>query len=196
MLVHSLVLAVAANQCDDGTTYDMRMCWSKQGVAAAGELQSTYDKVRSALRTFHIDATPLAEAQTAWASARDSTCALEYALYVPGTIAPQIALQCDVRMTRARTQRLAAFLRSLETKSARRPEQPASASALAELDCVDRFYREHLTSQQRAALDAAQRSWNRYRAKTCPVEGGSCLTDLAKERVSELKDAWIGEPFC
>jgi uncharacterized protein YecT (DUF1311 family) len=195
-MIHALLLAAAVNPCDNGTTYDMRKCWSKQDVAAGGELQTTSGKVRSALRALGINAAPLAEAQRAWVSARDTTCALEYALYLPGTIAPQIALQCDVRMTRARTQRLRAFLASVETKSGKRPEQPASARALAELDCVDRFYHEHLAGQQRTALDTAARSWSRYRQKTCLIEGGSCLTELAKERVTELKDAWIGEPFC
>src|SRR5271166_3307475 len=113
----ALGLLAAAPACDRGTTYDMRMCWSAQDDAADTELKSTYAKVIAVFQKSGMSTEPLAAAQAAWVQARDETCAFEYDVYVPGTIAPQIGIECDLRMTRARTQRLSALL----TSTARSP---------------------------------------------------------------------------
>jgi uncharacterized protein YecT (DUF1311 family) len=196
MLAHAaLLLAIATNPCGQGTTYEMRECWDQQDVAAASELRSTYAKVTAAFRKRGSDAAPLAGAQAAWIAARDATCDFEYKLYLPGTIAPQLGVECDFRMTRARTRRLAALLDVLQTSGAPPAEQPASPAVDAGLNRLYRFYEERLTKEQLAGLRTAELAWIRYRDKACAVEGGSCLTELEKERITELEASWIGEPF-
>jgi uncharacterized protein YecT (DUF1311 family) len=174
----------------------MRTCWDKQSVAAVGELNSTYDKLSAELRKLGIDPAPLTDAQSEWIGTRDTTCAFEYALYLPGTIAPQLGVECVVRMTRARTQRLEALLDVLQAKgTAKRPLQPLSPAVDAELNRVYRLYAQRLTSEQRAQLTTAEHAWIRYRDKACAFEGGSCLNDLERERTQELESSWIGEAF-
>jgi uncharacterized protein YecT (DUF1311 family) len=185
----------AQNACNQGTTYDIRACWSKQDVAADSQLRSASVKVTAALHQAGIDPAPFAVAQAAWAVARDKTCAFEYELYLPGTIAPQLGVQCDVRMARARTQRLAALLAALQTKGARPAELPAEAAADANLKRVYNLYVARLTSAQRSALAAAELAWIAYREKACALEGGPCLTGLDRERVAELEASWVGEAF-
>jgi uncharacterized protein YecT (DUF1311 family) len=173
----------------------MRTCWSKQDNAADLALQSASTKVMAALHKEGIGPAPYAAAQAAWTTARDKTCAFEYQLYLPGTIAPQLGVECDVRTTRARTQRLTALLAALQTKAARPPELPVDAAADAELNRVYRLYGERVTSAQRSALAAAELAWIGYRDKACALEGGRCLTELERERVAELQASWVGETF-
>jgi uncharacterized protein YecT (DUF1311 family) len=187
--------ARAQTACNQGTTYDMRMCWSKQDVAAVAKLQSTSVKLKAEFHKAGIDPTMLTAAQAAWVAARDKTCAFEYQLYLPGTIAPQLGVQCDVRMTRARAQRLAALLAALQTKGARPAELPVGAAADAELNRVYALYAARLTGAQRSALAAAELAWKAYRDKACALEGGECLTELERERVAELEASWVGEAF-
>lgn len=191
----ALLLAAATNPCDRGTTYDMRTCWDKQSIAAAGELNSTYERLEAQLRKLGIDPAPLEAAQAAWIGARDTTCAFEFALYLPGTIAPQLGVECAVRMTRARSQRLQALSDSLQPKGAKRPEQPVSPSVDAELNRVYKLYAERLTPEQRTQLGTAEHVWLRYRDKACAFEGGTCLTELERERTQELEAGWVGEAF-
>lgn len=195
MQVLALLLAAATASCDRGTTYDMRTCWNKQSVAAAAELSSTYQKLLTELRKLGIDESPLVDAQSAWIGARDTTCEFEYSLYLPGTIAPQLGLECAVRMTRARTQGLEAILDSLQAKIVKRPEEPVSPAADAELNRVYKLYAARITPAQRTQLGTAEHVWIHYRDKACAFEGGSCLTDLEKERTAELEASWVGEAF-
>jgi uncharacterized protein YecT (DUF1311 family) len=184
-----LLIAVSGNPCNQGTTYDMRTCWSKQSDAAFSELTATYAKV--AAKFTKSGAVALTAAQAAWVTARDKTCAFEYQLYLPGTIAPQLGVECDVRMTRVRTQHLASLL----SKSSRAVERPVSPSADAALKRLYRDYLERLTKTQQSSLAAAELAWVAYRDKACAIEGGSCLTELTNERVTELKASWVGEAF-
>ncbi len=174
----------------------MGTCWSKQDNAADAALQSASTKVTTALHKAGIDPAPHAAAQAAWATARDKTCAFEYQLYLPGTIAPQLGVECDVRMTRARTQRVAALLAALQTKAARAPpELPVNAAADAELNRIYGLYVTRLTPAQRSSLASAELAWINYRDKACALEGGRCLTELERERVAELQASWVGEAF-
>jgi uncharacterized protein YecT (DUF1311 family) len=173
----------------------MRTCWSKQDVAADSKLQSASVKVTAALHKAGIDPAPFSAAQAAWAAARDKTCAFEYQLYLPGTIAPQLGVECDVRMTRARTRRVGALLAALQTKGTPPPKLPVDAAADAELNRVYGLYVARLTSAQRSALAAAELAWIGYRDKACALEGGRCLTELERERVAELQASWVGEAF-
>jgi uncharacterized protein YecT (DUF1311 family) len=186
-----LLIAVAGNPCNQGTTYDMRTCWSKQSDAAYSELTATYAKVAAKLTKSGAGTVALAASQAAWVTARDKTCAFEYQLYLPGTIAPQLGVECDVRMTRARTQHLASLL----AKSPRAAEQPVSPSADAALKRLYRDYLERLTKTQRSSLAAAELAWVAYRDKACAIQGGSCSTELTNERATELKASWVGEAF-
>lgn len=186
-----LLIAVAGNPCNQGTTYDMRTCWSKQSDAARSALTATYAKVAAKFTTSGAGTVALTASQAAWATARDKTCAFEYELYLPGTIAPQLGVECDVRMTRARTQHLASLL----SKSSRAAERPVSPSADAALKRLYRDYLERLSKAQRSTLAAAELAWAAYRDKACAIDGGSCLTELTNERVTELKASWVGETF-
>ena len=187
--------ARAQTACNQGTTYDIRTCWSKQDVAADSALQSTVVKATAALHKAGVDSALLTAAQAAWVTARDKTCAFEYELYLPGTIAPQLGVECDVRMTRAQTQRLAALLAALQSKGARPAELPLGSAAGTELNRVYALYSARLTAAQRSALDAAELAWKVYRDKTCALERGRCLTELERERVAELEASWVGEAF-
>jgi uncharacterized protein YecT (DUF1311 family) len=173
----------------------MRTCWSKQDGAADAKLQRTLVNVTAALHKAGIDPAPFAAAQTAWVAARERTCAFEYELYLPGTIAPQLGVECDVRMTRARTQRLAALLVALQAKGARPAELPVGSAAEAELNRVYALYSARLTGAQRSALAAAELAWKVYRNKACALERDRCLTELERERVAELEASWVGEAF-
>jgi uncharacterized protein YecT (DUF1311 family) len=178
--------------CNSGTTYDMRACWSREDTAAGNELKAAYAAVVASYARAGRDSAPLAAAQKAWVRARDATCAFEYELYLPGTIAPQLGEECSFRMTRARTSHLTALLR--EHSGA---PQPSLSSAAADA-ALDRFYHAYLArlaGAQRSSLAASQAAWSAYRDKACAVSGGSCARDLAKERVAELQQSWIGEPF-
>jgi uncharacterized protein YecT (DUF1311 family) len=186
-----LLIAVSGNPCNQGTTYDMRMCWDKQNAAAASELTATYAKVAARFTKSGSDTAALTATQATWVTARDKTCAFEYELYLPGTIAPQLGVECGVRMTRARTQRLASLL----AKSSRAAEQPVSPAADAELNRLYRLYLERLNTAQKSLLVAAELAWIAYRDKACVIEAGSCVTELTNERVAELKASWIGEAF-
>ena len=99
----------------------------KQDATADSALQSAVARVTVHLRKTGIDPAPFAAAQAAWATTRDKTCAFEYQLYLPGTIAPQLGVECNVRMTRARTQRVTALLAGLQSKAARPAELPVNA---------------------------------------------------------------------
>jgi uncharacterized protein YecT (DUF1311 family) len=193
LFVNGAARAQAA--CNQGTTYDMRTCWSKQDGAADAKLQRTLVNVTAALHKAGIDPAPFAAAQTAWVAARERTCAFEYELYLPGTIAPQLGVECDVRMTRARTQRLAALLVALQAKGARPAELPVGSAAEAELNRVYALYSARLTGAQRSALAAAELAWKVYRNKACALERDRCLTELERERVAELEASWVGEAF-
>jgi uncharacterized protein YecT (DUF1311 family) len=196
-LLGAVVLAVAAAtaSCDRGTTYDMRTCWDKQSESAGAELKSAYAKVAARMRGWGLSAAPLSAVQTAWTSARDKTCSFEYELYLPGTIAPQIAVECSVRMTQSRTKRLDALLAALQTRDHVPAPKPVSPAAGTQLDSLYRGYLTRLTGSQRTSLAGAQTAWVVYRDKACALEGGACLTDLEKERIAELQASWVGEPF-
>lgn len=190
-LLLALQLAASAAQCNAGTTYDMRMCWGKESTAASAELKSTYAAVEASFRKKGLSTAPLAASQTAWANARDKMCAFEYEQYLPGTIAPQLGAECDVRMTRMRTEHLAALLK----QKVRPHDEPVAPSAAAELNRISRQYISRLKKSQAASLNAAQTAWVAYVYEWCAIAGGSCLTALTNERIAELKASWIGEPF-
>lgn len=125
----------------------------------------------------------------------NQTCAFEYALYLPGTIAPQRGVECQFRMTQARTARLTAYLAALRRGGPPKSESPAAPEAASRLARVYRLYEAQLDAQQKAQFAAAQRAWENYRDRACALERGSCLTALTTERVSELEASWLGEPF-
>ena len=173
----------------------MRMCWSRHDAAAADAVRKEYHAVVADLRRHNVDPQPFVASQTVWTAARDKTCEFEYDLNEGGTIAPLLGVECDYRMTQARSQRLAALRSALHSRGATMPEAPVSAAADRELNRVYRLYQKQLNSKQRDALTAAEVAWLSYRDKACAIEGGACLTELEKERVAELKAGWIGEAF-
>ncbi len=188
-------VAATSDPCNQGTTYDMRTCWSEQDQAANDALKSAYARVVAALRQDGAETAPLADAQVAWDAARDKTCAFEYRQYLPGTIAPLLGVQCDTRMTQARTQRLIELRGALQSARGRAALQAVSPAAQAQLDRIYGLYLARLTADLRASLTSAQAAWLVYRERACAVEGGRCLSALANERLAELKASWMGEVF-
>lgn len=191
----AFLFAAIVEPCNTGTTYDLRACWSKLDVAAGDALDASHRRVVAEMRNLHLNLQPLAAATAAWKTAVDKTCAFEYRQYLPGTIAPQLQLECDYRLTTARTERLNRLLGSLQAPGAAATQAPVTTDVDTELSRVYGLYRSRLTPALRAALEDSQRAWFTYRDKACAVEGGTCVADLAKERVAELEASWVGEPF-
>lgn len=191
----ALVVAAASQQCNDGTTYDIRTCWSARADAASATMEAARQRVAAEMQKLGIDPKLFAGATAAWKPARDTTCEFEYRQYLPGTIAPQLQTECDFRMTQARALRLNALLASLRTHGILATAAPIATGADAELGRVYGLYRSRLGPELRALLESSQRAWSIYRDRECAVEGGECVSDLAKERVAELEASWVGEPF-
>lgn len=194
-MIAALVLVAVVEQCNTGTTYDMRICWSQRADAAMAQMDTAQQRVVEELQKLRIDPTLFAEATAAWKSARETTCSFEYRQYLPGTIAPQLQDECEFRMTQARAQRLEALLASLRRRRAVATQAPISAGVDNELGRVYGLYRSRVAPELRAPLEASQGAWFTYRAKECALEGGACVAELAKERVAELEASWLGEPF-
>ncbi len=197
-MIYGIVLAAAtAAPCGAaGTQMDLDACWASRAQQADSHLRVTAARVAYELRAAGTGTKPLAGVQTAWVAARSATCAFEASLYSGGSIAPMIASQCADRMTRARDGRLQAMLDALYAYGhTATPPKPASRDALAELDRVYRLLCGRITPAQRAALTSAQRAWIAYREKACSTEGGACLSELDRARVTDLEDGWIGEQF-
>lgn len=190
-VILAIQLIAAAPNCDQGTTYDMRQCWAKQEAGAAADLKLTYATLETSFAKQGLSTESLTVSQGAWETARDKMCAFESDLYSGGTIAPQLGTECDVRMTLARTQHLAALVK----QKLYPPEQATSMSAATELTRIYKLYLTRINASQAASLRAASNAWGGYRTLWCSIAGGSCLTELTNERITELKASWIGEPF-
>ena len=173
----------------------MRACWAKQDQSAAGDLDTAYGRVVAEMRRLGMSTAPLEAATAAWEAARSKTCAFEYALYLPGTIAPQLQTQCDVRTMQARTHRLNVLLTALASHGAATEPQTSTRDAQHQLDRFYASYRSRVDPEHRPALAAAESAWEIYSEKECAIEGGSCAADLAKERIAQLEESWLGEPF-
>jgi uncharacterized protein YecT (DUF1311 family) len=194
-MIHALVLAAAVERCDTGTTYDMRACWSRKDSAARDAMRDARRRVAAEMQRLGLATRTLSEIDAAWSTMREATCEFEYRHYLPGTIAPQLGTECDVRMTQARTRRLEGFLTVLQAHGTVSNPVPVSPQADRELNRVYRLYRAALGGEQRAAFASAELDWIAYRDKACALEGGACMTELTKDRVAELEASWIGEPF-
>jgi len=184
-----LVAGAGATPCSNGTTIDMQVCWSKRNAEAAAQLKTVYAQTLERFANAARNTTPLRSSQRGWTAARDNTCSFEYRLYSGGSIAPQLAIECDGRANRARS----AELRVVRTTPT--TEEPVSQVSDVRLSRLLRLYNERLTPPQRAGLAASQRAWTTYRDSWCAIAGGSCQTDLTNQRVTELQSAWMGEPF-
>jgi uncharacterized protein YecT (DUF1311 family) len=187
--VISLLICLGTTPCSNGTTIDMQVCWSKRNAEAASQLKTVYAQTLERFTSAGKSTAALRSSQSAWTAARDNTCSFEYRLYTGGSIAPQIAIECNDRADRARSAELAAA----STKP--RAEQAVAQVSDVRLSRLLRLYNERLTPPQRAGLAAAQRAWISYRDSWCAIAGDACKTNLTDERVTELEDAWMGDPF-
>jgi uncharacterized protein YecT (DUF1311 family) len=185
-----LVAGTGAIPCSNGTTVDMQVCWSKRNAEAAAQLKTVYARTLERFTNAGRSTVPLRSSQSAWIAARDNTCSFEYRLYSGGSIAPQLAVECDERANRARSAELAALSTTLLSAA-----EPISRTSDVRLSRLLRLYNERLTAPQRAGLAASQRAWTTYRDSWCAIAGGSCKTNLTNQRISELESAWMGEPF-
>jgi uncharacterized protein YecT (DUF1311 family) len=187
--VTMLLAGAGASPCSNGTTLDMQVCWSKRNAEAAAQLKTVYARTLERFANAGRSATTLRSSQSAWTAARDNTCSFEYRLYSGGSLAPQLAIECDERANRARSAELAGLTASPKS------EEPMSRVSDVRLSRLLRLYNERLTPPQRAGLVASQRAWTTYRDSWCAIAGGSCKTNLANQRVTELQSAWMGEAF-
>jgi len=174
---------------------DLDVCWLKQAEASDAALNTTYAKVKAGLRSLQIDPSPLVGIQLAWIKARDTTCDFEESLEEGGSIAPMMNSECVDRMTRARTARLNGVLVAYQNGEVHKL-QPVSPSADKELNRVyGLLVKYDLSKHSHDKLIASELAWIAYRDKACAFEGGTCLTDLEKERTTEFEDGWLGEKF-
>ncbi len=196
MMLHALVLAVAAAPCASAQTQtDLNQCWAAQAAQADAQLNATYKKVRAGLRALGVNPDDIVPSELAWIVARDSTCAFEESLSEGGSISPMMGSQCVDRMTRARTQYLADLLDVLKAEGVIATLAPVDPAVDAELNRVYKLYMGRLDATQKKKLVQAETDWLRYRDKTCKVWGSDCLTVLEKERTAELEAGWLGERF-
>ena len=196
-MIHALLIAALSQPCGgDLNQADLDECWMHQAEAAQASLDRASAKLKAQLERFGIDATPFVAAQNAWASAREKTCDFEQSLEEGGSIAPMMYSECQARMTQARTVRVKRFAAALES-SGEAPELDAvSPRAQNELARVyGLLLKQDLSAAAHSKLVSAERAWTAYRDDACAVEGGACLTELAKERTAELEAGWLGEPF-
>ncbi len=197
-MIHAILLAAAVAPCSSSATQmELDACWGQRATAAAATLRSTSARARATAPQYHVRATSIASAQTAWATARDRTCGLEAALYAGGSIEPMMTSKCLDALTRERTARLNALLARLHGHGRAAPLAPVSRSVDAELNRVYRLYLKQVATQPaaRRTLIASEQAWIVYRDRACAIEGGSCLTDLERERVGDLEDTWLGDAF-
>jgi uncharacterized protein YecT (DUF1311 family) len=195
-MIAELLLALAAGPCDANLPQsDLTVCWVNRAKHADADLNAAYRRTLDGLNKLGVDPKPFVHAQVLWIAARDKTCAFESSLYAGGSIAPAIDSECVDRMTRARTQRIGAFLNA-RNAGAIAPSKPVSASVDNELNRVyGLFFKQELTAAQKNALTAAEVAWLAYRDAACSVEGGACLDELERERTQELEAGWVGEQF-
>jgi uncharacterized protein YecT (DUF1311 family) len=191
MLLALFVATVAASPCNNGTTMDMQVCWSKRNSAASAELKTTYAAAVAYVKSSQRETARLKASQASWLAARDKTCSFQYQLYTGGSIAPQLFIECNESANRTRTAELSTFSKSASDSK----EQPLSQVAAVRLSRMVRLYSERLNPPQRALLASSQRAWTGYRDAWCALAGGSCETRLTDDRVSQLEATWMGEQF-
>nr|WP_245218935.1 lysozyme inhibitor LprI family protein [Rubellimicrobium aerolatum] len=111
---------VAAQDCGARPTQaEMNACAAEAWRAADAELNRAYGQALEVARRMDArgDGAPertLREAQRAWVAFRDLACAAEAQPFQPGSITGLIAAGCLERLTRARTDDLAAYVGGLQ----------------------------------------------------------------------------------
>jgi len=195
-MIHAIVLAAATAPCGgDLNQADLDVCWLNQANKADAALNVTYAKVKAGLHSLQIDPDPLVGIQLAWISTRDKTCDFEESLEEGGSIAPMMNSECVDRMTRARTARLDNVMIAYQNGEVHKL-QPVSPAVDKELNRVyGLLYKYDLSASSHKKLIASETAWIAYRDKACAFEGGTCLTDLERERTKEFEDGWLGEQF-
>ena len=185
----------AVDPCASAVTQlDLDRCWSARAKDADAQLNATYATVVAGLRALRIGTTALVGVQKAWITARDASCDFEESLYRGGSIAPMEGAMCVERMTQRRTQRLQAYLATMRAHRWK-PVETVSATTDAELNRLYKLYLRQIDALQKEKLTVAELAWIRYRDRACALEGGACMTELDRDRTTDLKAAWIADPF-
>jgi uncharacterized protein YecT (DUF1311 family) len=197
MLLTAFAVAVVTAPCSQAQTQiDIDTCTAASAKRSDAELNATYARVRAGLKELGIDPDLLVPVQLAWISARDATCTFEASLYEGGSIAPSIYSGCLDAMTLERTRRLQTMLAARRASHGSAPAPIAVSSAAAsDLAHVTAAYEKNVDAGQRTKFDAAHIAWVSYRDKACAIEGGDCITQLDRDRVAQLKSAWMGDPI-
>lgn len=109
-LLFVLALASAPRpSCPDArTTVEVNECLSEALKGFDGEMKRYYEAAVKRLKAEQRPAadealTGLVRAQEAWRTYRDAECGALYAYWREGTIRTSFELECDIRLTRART---------------------------------------------------------------------------------------------
>jgi uncharacterized protein YecT (DUF1311 family) len=96
-----------AELCDDPQTQaDMNYCAKYSFERADGELNDVYGRLKAGYSQYAEPKAALVKAQRAWVAFRDAECKQDEAAVDGGSAAPMIVLQCNARLTIARTDQL------------------------------------------------------------------------------------------
>lgn len=100
----------ATASCDHGDVATVRTCLNEQLAATEGRLDTVYHTVITSGKLRPAAAAKLSREQGQFAVRRDRTCKARSEQQMPGTAAPEIALDCAIQATEARSRHLQALL--------------------------------------------------------------------------------------
>ena len=103
-------VAHAADCANAATQMAMNACAAGDPRAADARLNATFNEVAGRLRGQDDAGHRLVAAERAWVRFRDAECAFDTNQVSGGSIAPMVLAECQTTMTKAREQRLRAYL--------------------------------------------------------------------------------------
>lgn len=170
------------------TQLELNQCAAGEAKRADAALNASYQDVLNVMRSYHVAISPMTRAETAWIDMRDKSCGFIAAQYEGGSIQPMEESLCLASLSHARAVRLDAYRTTL-SKNELRPLQRVDATVDRSLNSAYQAVRRSAAHGTDSKLEDAEIAWIRYRDRACPIEGGSCVTDLENERVTFLKQA-------
>lgn len=136
----------------------------------------------------------LARVQYLWDAMQQATCAYYSSVVAGGSIEPMVHLDCVASLSSVRAARLRAL--TADTRAGTiRPAQPVDARVDAQLNADYAKLANALDPSERPYLQRSEQAWIAYRDAACAMESGNCLTELERDRISDLKNSWMAEPL-
>ncbi len=134
----------------------------------------------------------LARSQARWQAFIDATCTFYGSMVEGGSIQPAILDSCSSQITASRTAWLTSFI-------ARHGRIRTSVAVDPNVDAALATYYGKLAKailpSQKPLLLHAEHAWIAFRDATCPLEGGTCMTEMERAQLTVLKNSWIAEPL-